>query len=331
MTVDASQWSGSSIGSECTLHQLAPYIGKLKSKLASELIQSYTKPKDTIFDPFAGAGTVSLESLILGRNAIANDINPYAVTLTKAKMFLPNSLDEALEKVDYYLNFSKNETNINFLSEIPDWVKSFFHPNTLKEVAILSKLLRENEEHFLLACLLGILHHQRIGFLSYPSSHLVPYLRTKKFPKEDFADLYEYREVGPRLIKKIKRAFRRYPDFDPTLSRKCSQEDATTVRLPNNSIDALITSPPYMNALDYGRDNRLRLWFLGVEDYKYFDTINPTAVKDFEFLIESTLNNFKYALKRGSPCIFILGEVRKYTNPINTCSIFQDIVLKPSN
>lgn len=325
MTIDVSQWSGSSTGSECTLHQLAPYIGKLKSKLVSELIQSYTKPKDIIYDPFAGAGTVPVESLILGRNVIANDINPYAVTLTKAKMFPPNSLNEALEKVHYYLKCSKKEKNISFI--IPDWVKCFFHPTTLKEVVILSKLLRENEEHFLLACLLGILHHQRIGFLSYPSSHLVPYLRTKKFPKEDFADLYEYREVGPRLINKIKRAFRRYQNYDPTLSRKCLQEDAAVVRLPDNSIDAIITSPPYMNALDYGRDNRLRLWFLGIDDYKHYDKKNPSSVKDFEFLMESTLNNLKYPLKLGSHCIFILGEVRKSNNSINTGEIFQNIAL----
>ncbi|MGB8216090.1 MAG: DNA methyltransferase [Candidatus Methanoperedens sp.] len=331
LKLDPADWSGSSMGTESTLHQLAPYIGKLKSNLVRELIQSYTKPKDTIFDPFAGAGTVALESLTLGRNAIANDINPYAVTLTKAKMFPPNSLDDTIEKAHYYLKRSKKEINTCSLSEIPDWVRSFFHPTTLKEIVVLSRLLKENEEYFLLACLLGILHHQRIGFLSYPSSHLVPYLRTKKFPKEDFAELYTYREVSPRLINKIKRAFRRFPNYDPTLSKKCLQEDATTLRLPDNSIDAVITSPPYMNALDYGRDNRLRLWFLDEEDYTYYDKKNPSSVEDFKILIERTLNNLKYALNQGSYCIFILGEVHKSNNSINTGLIFKDIALNKMN
>ena len=40
------------------------------------------------------------------------------------------------------------------------------------------------------------------------------------------------------------------------------QSSVEAVDLPND-IDCVITSPPYMNALDYGRDNRLRLWFLG--------------------------------------------------------------------
>jgi hypothetical protein len=51
---------------------------------------------------------------------------------------------------------------------------------------------------------LGILHHVRPGFLSYPSSHLVPYLRKMKYPPEQFADMYAYRDVRSRLIAKVK-------------------------------------------------------------------------------------------------------------------------------
>ena len=311
--------------SECTMHQLAPYIGKLRPNLIRELIKLYTKPGDTILDPFAGAGTVSVESLLLGRNAIANDINPYAITLINAKISPPNSLEEALNKARYYLAYLKKETGGFSICETPDWVKKFFHPATLREVTILSKLFREHEEHFLLACLLGILHHQRPGFLSYPSSHMVPYLRTKKYPKQDFPDLYTYREVGPRLMMKIERAFRRFSNYDSALERKCFKEDATNLRFLNNTIDAVITSPPYMNTLDYGRDNRLRLWFLGIENYKYYDNKNPSSIQDFEILLERTLKNLKYALKKDSYCIFILGDVLKSSNPMS--SIFQEIAL----
>jgi DNA modification methylase len=36
-------------------------------------------------------------------------------------------------------------------------------------------------------------------------------------------------------------------------------------------VDTIISSPPYFGALDYARDNRLRLWFLGCEDWKELD------------------------------------------------------------
>jgi len=49
MMVDVTQWSGSSIGTESTLHQLAPYIGKLKSKLVRQAVPNPTSmnPKRT--------------------------------------------------------------------------------------------------------------------------------------------------------------------------------------------------------------------------------------------------------------------------------------------
>lgn len=315
------------IETNCSFHQLAPYIGKLRSDLVRDLILSYTKPYDTILDPFAGAGTVALESLILGRNAIANDINPYAVTLIKAKMFPPESLEIAIDKANYYLDYSKIGNENISLSDIPDWVKQFFHPETLAEITILFKILRKNEEYFLLACLLGILHHQRSGFLSYPSSHLVPYLRTKKFPKEEFSDLYCYREVGPRLINKIKRTYKRFSPIDSKLSKLCFQQDATCLKIPDFSISSVITSPPYMNTLDYGRDNRLRLWFLGVDDYRYYDKKNPTTIQGFRNLMINTMNNLKSCIKDGSYLVFILGDVKTSNKSINTSSILEDILI----
>lgn len=134
-----------SIWKESTLHQLSPYIGKIRSNITKELILNYTKPYDTIFDPFSGSGTVALEGLSLNRNAIANDINPYAVTLTKAKMYPPHSVEEALEKIEYYLKLSEREVHTISLSEIPEWVRSFFHPNTLKEIIALSRLLKKTK------------------------------------------------------------------------------------------------------------------------------------------------------------------------------------------
>jgi adenine-specific DNA methylase len=60
----AQSWQASSLGSESTLHQLAPYIGKLKSSLAASLIENYSQKKDTIIDPFCGSGVVPLEALL---------------------------------------------------------------------------------------------------------------------------------------------------------------------------------------------------------------------------------------------------------------------------
>ena len=121
--------------------------------------------------------------------------------------------------------------------------------------------------YFLAGCLLGILHHQRPGFLSYPASHLVPYLRDNLFPRDQYPEAYEYRDPIPRLNKKIKRILST-PMHQCTTRYRIFQKSVFDRYLPPRSIDAIITSPPYMNALDYARDNRLRLWFLGIEDFR---------------------------------------------------------------
>lgn len=323
--LNPEDWSGSSLATESTLHQISPYIGKIKSVFARKLITTYTKPRDTILDPFAGSGTVILESLIAKRHAIANDINPYAVTLIRAKMFPPNSLEDAVKKAKYYNYLSKQQIKKIDLEEVPDWIKKFYHQDTLKEIISFSQLLRKNNEYFLLACLLGILHHERPGFLSYPASHLVPYLRTKKYPIEKYPDMYSYRDVESRLIKKIQRAYRRFPEISNTLKRTCFQKDAEQLVLQENSVDAVISSPPYMNALDYARDNRLRLWVLGENDYKKYDAKSPRNIEDFKKLMKKVMKNIYPALKANSYCIFVLGDVNKSKKSINTASAVIDL------
>src|SRR3954470_13785945 len=87
-------WSGSAQQNETTLHQLSPYIGKLKSSIAGSLISQFTQAGDVVYDPFSGSGTVALEAWIAGRNVIANDYSPYAALLSRAKLFPLGSLDE---------------------------------------------------------------------------------------------------------------------------------------------------------------------------------------------------------------------------------------------
>lgn len=84
-TLAPTEWNLSATASECALHQLAPYIGKLKSTIAKDLISTYSKAGDLIVDPFSGSGTIPLEALLLGRRTFAADISAYAATLTMAK------------------------------------------------------------------------------------------------------------------------------------------------------------------------------------------------------------------------------------------------------
>ena len=299
-------WAASCVHQECTLHQLSPYIGKLKSIIARDLILQYSRPGQLVADMFCGSGTIPLEAARLGRRIFASDVSTYAVTLTKGKLYAPREAESALAEADRFLERAESRPMPD-LRRIPRWIRTFFHPRTLKETIRLCELFRNERCHFLLASLLGILHHQRPGFLSYPSSHLVPYLRSNNFPKEVYPELYEYRSVASRLRAKITRALKRAPKIPvSTLVHDIRKASAESVNLPDG-IDCVITSPPYMNALDYRRDNRLRLWFLGESRNERADRAF-TTLSEFRKLTDGLAKRLGRKVRRGGYCIFIVGE-----------------------
>ncbi len=301
-------WRGSVVGSESTFHQLSPYLGKMKSEMAKTLISSFSNEGDWIFDPFCGSGTIALEGWIQGRNVVANDLNPYACLLTNAKLFPPVSLHETLIEFEKSRIESTKELRAIDLRKVPLWIRHFFHSETLREIIAWKRVLLRRKSYFILTCLLGILHHQRPGFLSFPSSHAVPYLRNSKFPRTKFPKLYEYRSVSDRLERKIRRAFKRAPSVNSNLQRLVYEESAEKIVL-DQKVDLILTSPPYMRNLDYGRDNRLRLWLINTVSWKELDKkVSPKEIK-FLKLIEKCFENWIELLKTNGYCIIVVGDI----------------------
>ena len=240
----------------------------------------------------------------MGRRVFASDASLYAITLTKGKLCVPMSLDAAWTTLDKCLKAARS-CHVN-LQGIPKWVRDFYHPETLKETLRLFSVLRKRREHFLLACLLGISHHQRPGFLSFPSSHLVPYLRSRKYPREKYPEMYEYRAVEPRIRAKVERALKRYQRTDPNLILGVRRSTVQCLS-PPPIVNCFITSPPYMNALDYGRDNRLRNWLLSGNTQERIDR-GLSDDEGFRHMISSYARILTRTLVKGGQCIFVVGE-----------------------
>ncbi|MBI4651604.1 DNA adenine methylase [Candidatus Desantisbacteria bacterium] len=301
------KWKNSAVHSESTIHQISPYIGKMKSTMAHEIIATFTRENDVIYDPFCGSGTIAFEAWKLNRNIIANDLSIYAYVITHAKLFPYLSLKKAFDEINAAAKQAKMFIPSVDLRKIPQWVRLFFNSKTLRETIAWSQILLSKESYFILSSLLGILHHQRPGFLSYPSSHTVPYLREKKYPRNLYPELYQYRPVQERLEKKIERILKRVPELNPKLKRQCLMRNASDF-IPNQKVNAIITSPPYMRQLDYGRDNRLRLWFLGEKNWKSLDNIISPHESDFLKLFKSCLKTWQNILLPNGLCILVVGD-----------------------
>lgn len=184
-----------------------------------------------------------------------------------------------------------------------------------------------------MACLLGILHHVRPGFLSYPASHLTPYLRLKKYPPENFHEMYTYRDLRTRLIAKVERAYLRTM-FTPLMNRvtwRVLQENTMHLSLDDDSVDAIISSPPYFGALDYARDNRLRLWFLGVHNWKELDRSLTASDQVYIPQMRQCLQELSRVLTTDGHCILVLGDVERNGIRKETAKIISYLAYEASN
>ena len=325
--LDARLWHGSFNSRESTLQQLSPYVGKMKSGMARVLVSLYSEPGDTVLDPFSGSGVVPLEAALAGRRAWANDLSPYAYVLTRGKLETPGSRRVAIQRAEELVDVVERESPSADLTSVPEWVRDFFHPDTLREVLVAFRVLIEKEDYFLIACLLGILHHVRPGFLSYPASHLVPYLRKNKYPPDEFPDMYAYRDLRSRLLAKVKRAYRRHrlPVDWEQRRYQVWQVNAMDLLIEDEVVDAVISSPPYFGALDYARDNRLRLWFLGCTDWKELDASLTASRKVYVSQMRICLQEIYRVLRPEGYCVLVLGDVERDGKIQRTAEILAEL------
>ncbi len=311
---------------------LCPYLGRLESSRARDLIIGLTNAGETVYDPFCGSGTIPLEAWANGRHAIGGDLNPYAVAVARAKLNPPPDLDRTLRAIGFVDKRAQNSRNSVDLRRVPLWVRQFFHSETLREAIAWSEILKVRRDHFLFGCFLNILHHQRPGFLSFPASHVTPYLRTAKFPIDDFPEMYEKRDVRSRMEKKVRRTLKHGVPFDYQLNREIHFRSAERPPAGGPMIDCIITSPPYMSELDYARDNRLRLWFCGTSDWNTLDSSISPGREPFLRLMSRCIAAWEQLLKPGGYIVLVLGDSRRSgSTRVDVPKLVMNIVMQQAN
>ncbi|UCG04484.1 MAG: hypothetical protein JSW11_10975 [Candidatus Heimdallarchaeota archaeon] len=308
------------------LHSLSPYQGRMTPSLAHWLVKIFSKKGDLVLDPFMGVGTVSLEADFLQRRAVGIDLNIYGYMVAKGKF--------ERKPCDYYLNYLTNIEHIDVskidITDIPTWIQAYFHHETLKEIVYLNRKLSEENEWFLLGCLMGVLHGNRPGYLSVWTGCIIPMTpRSATHPNyRPDKDKPEYRAVIPRMAAKIMRMYS--TGFPLETNAKVLLGDARHLELADNSIDVVICSPPYYNTLDYVGQNRVRLYFCGLNKEKQ-DNLRQELIQDSKNYLEDMVKvgkELKRVLKDESLIIFVLGDVHRAKYSINTAkevsNVFQE-------
>jgi len=103
------------------------------------------------------------------------------------------------------------------------------------------------------------------------------------------------------------------------------QVNAMDLPIEDEAVDGIISSPPYFGALDYARDNRLRLWFLGCEDWKKLDASLTANRKVYLPQMSVCLREMCRVLKQDGYCILVLGDVSQNGKTWCTAEILSEL------
>ncbi len=268
-------------------HLIHPYPAKLLMHIPHFFLANniLSKPGDTVLDPFSGTGTVLLEALLAGRNAIGADSNPLARLITKVKTS-PIPVNILTDNINNLITRIPSKPHI----KPPDVVnlKKWFSPPVIKHLVCILEAIKKTEDpdirDFFLVCFSKCI---RAESLADPRLSVPVKLRIDKYPerhwfREKAVDHYlnrlKNKNVISNFLKIVKENADRMAALNSLLSHKVKAEiicsDARNLvyefinngnplqKLPDSSVQVIITSPPYAGAQKYIRSSSLSLGWL---------------------------------------------------------------------
>ncbi|MBL0058747.1 MAG: site-specific DNA-methyltransferase [Elusimicrobia bacterium] len=298
--------------------QEVSYRACFKPQLPRYFIERLTRAGDVVYDPFSGRGTTGIEAGLLGRRVILNDVNPLGALLARPRFFIPD-LGE-LEKRLCSMDLTKSRKADRDLS-------MFYHPTTESEIVGLKTYLEERRgagkaddlDHWIRMVATNRLTGHSKGFFSVyslppnqaasPESQLKINARLKQTP--------EPRDVVQIILKKSKsllsdvsleEAFRlRYAGIH---GQFLSEDAGWTPMLEDGSVQLIVTSPPFLDVVQYAQDNWLRFWFNGIsmEDAARRLTMHR-KLEDWARAMGDVFQELYRVVRPGGWVAFEVGEV----------------------
>ena len=299
-----------------SLHEIS-YRACFKPQLARFFIDRLTREGDVVYDPFMGRGTTPLEAALLGRVPFGNDINPLSRILLKPR-FSPPAIDEVAGRLD----------TICWTRDVdaPNELLVFYHPETLQQICALRAYLIEREEAGELDALDEWIRMVAVNRLT---GHSPGFFSVYTMPPNQAVSVQSQRKINERrdqqppprnvpelILKKTRSLMRGCKGQSMDALAEAGRQAMLLCRPANETpeiadetVQLVVTSPPFLDVVDYAGDNWLRCWFCGIDADSVPISV-PAKLADWQAMIGEVFGELARILRPGGCVAFEVGEVR---------------------
>ena len=333
-----------------TIHAWHPFPAKFPPQLPQFFIEHFTSVDDVVLDPMAGSGTTLVEAARLNRQAIGCDIDPLARMIATAKL-TPINAGQALETGTALIHAAQralhqdrtqleDALNLRFDPKTRAFIDFWFLPQQQLELLALlqgiEKVPQEGLQAFFKIVFSSTIIAKSGGVsLARDLAHTRPHKVLDKKPNSAFV------EFTKRLKQNL--GTNAADTATPKHPARVLATGAADTGLPSDSVDLIVTSPPYANnAIDYMRAHKFSLVWFGwhIDDlsgirarYLGHDTAGATQFDGLPRQCEATLTQLterdtkkaaalrRYfgemcavieemwrVLKKGKPAVIVVGS-----------------------
>lgn len=297
-----------------SIHEIS-YRACFKPQLPEFFIGRLTRAGDAVHDPFMGRGTTPVQAALMGRRPVGNDINPLSVLLTRPRLTPPTAVQVAhrLRAVPWETGEIEREDLL-----------VFYQPDTLRRICALRRWLFERApldmadpdpvDDWIRMVALNRLTGHSPGFFSVytlPPNQAVS-VESQTRINANRRQVPPFRDVAAIINKKTWSLLKdgRVPRHPPAILG--IGPAGASGFIPDASVSLVVTSPPFLDIVQYAADNWLRCWFAGID----VDTVaigmhrTESAWMD---MVRETLTEQARVVRPGGHVAFEVGEVRNGT------------------
>jgi hypothetical protein len=302
-----------------SLHEIS-YRGCFKPQLPNYFLERLSAESDVVYDPFSGRGTTAIEAALLGRRAIANDINPLSAILTRPRLEVPDLADIQVRLRTLRIRASAG-------ADID--LSMFYNRRTEAEIVTLRDYLRRRREareedavdRWIRMVATNRLTGHSPGFFSVytlpPNQAVAPddQLRINR----KLGQKPPYRDTRALILRKSVQLQSQLSASDRERLRDAAAraiflctDAAATRAVPAGGVQLTVTSPPFLDVVQYARDNWLRCWFNGLDADAIGERITMARTPEEWAASMSQVFAELYRLTApGGWVAFEVGEVRR--------------------